>query len=501
MNNNITATAEQLPDKVETVPKVEVLTGEVATARKDYFEPIFNGLMRPHDFTLLTRGGNAGIEIYDEIERDCHAFAVLQKRKMAVIAREWALKSASDAPADKEASDGIKDMLGGMNFELARFNLLDAILKGHAEGEIVYHVDEEKRRIAPREIIAKNQRRFVFDEFSQLRLLTLENAVQGESVPDMKFIVHRSGAKDGNPYGLGMGTRLFWPCLFKRKLKQFWLVYADKFGNPTPVGEYPPTATAEQKQTLLDAIGAIANDSGVIIPQGMIIKLLEAQGRGGAQGVYDALMRYLDEEISEAVLGETMTTSAKSTGLNSGQANVHNEVRVELTKADADLLDETLNKTLIPWLCRINYPNAKPPKIWTDVSEAEDLKSRAERDEILNRIGYRLRPDAVKEIYGDFYDFVGPQPGGGGLPFAFAEQLVAPPLRMVDNLQRASEAAHMEMMRPVIELMGRVDSLQEFRDRLVGMFPTMPTTSLAHVIGQALVAADLAGRREIAQGR
>ena len=28
-------------------------------------------------------------KIYDEIERDCHAYGLLQKRKLAVVARPW----------------------------------------------------------------------------------------------------------------------------------------------------------------------------------------------------------------------------------------------------------------------------------------------------------------------------------------------------------------------------------------------------------------------------
>ena len=60
---------------------------EIATVTRDILQPIFMGLLANQDDTLLTRGGGKGLKIYDDIERDCHAFAVLQKRKMAVIAR------------------------------------------------------------------------------------------------------------------------------------------------------------------------------------------------------------------------------------------------------------------------------------------------------------------------------------------------------------------------------------------------------------------------------
>jgi len=40
---------------------------------------------------------------------------------------------------------------------------------------------------------------------------------QGVELPERKFIVHTVGGKEGLPFGLGVGGRLFWPVLFKRK--------------------------------------------------------------------------------------------------------------------------------------------------------------------------------------------------------------------------------------------------------------------------------------------
>ena len=63
--------------------------------------------------------------------------------------------------------------------------------------------------------------------------------VEGEELPDRKFIIHSVGGKDGSPYGLGVGHRLFWPVFFKRQGISFWLIFAEKFGTPTAVGKYP----------------------------------------------------------------------------------------------------------------------------------------------------------------------------------------------------------------------------------------------------------------------
>lgn len=483
--------------KQQTVP---VLTGEVASAAKNYFEPVFNGLLRPHDETLLSRGGSHGIWIYDEIERDCYTYSVLNKRKMSIISREWTLDAASDAPADQEAADGIQQMLLNMPFDQVCLQLLDAILKGFAVGEVMWQPKDNL--MVPVNVFGRDQRRFVMDEDYQPKLLTLNHPVYGEPVPDKKFIVHRFGAKDNNPYGLGLGTMLFWPVYFKRQGIQFWLIYADKFGNPTTWGTYPAGATQEQKQALLDAMSAIATDAGVAVPQGMEIKLLEATGSAGARGTYDTLTTFLNDEINIAVLGETMTTvSRTSGGMGSGQATVQNEVRLELTKADADLLSGTLNRTLIAWCTELNYPNATPPLLWWDVSEPDDLIARANRDKALDTIGYRITPDAVKNVYGDDYVFVGratgPNPIAGGV--SLAEQQPLPVAALINHLESRSAAALRPMFDPILQLVEQAQSLEEIRDGLGRMYPTLDSSRLAELMSEAMASAHLQGRAEIQQ--
>lgn len=500
-----TAGAEPAP-ATETQPLDRAaLTGVVASAAKNYFEPVFDGLLRPHDDTLLTRGSGKGLWIYDELERDCHVYAVMQKRKMSVIGREWQLDPASDSTADKAAADGIRTMLESLPFDRICLQLLDAILKGFAVGEVIWAPQDNY--MAPVQILGRDQRRFVMDEYGRARLLTLAEPVYGEALPAMKFIVHRFGSKDNNPYGLGLGTRLFWPAWFKRQGVQFWLTFADKFGNPTIWGTYAPGSTAAQKQTLLDAMSAASSDAGIAVPSGMDLKLLETARSAGAGGTYDTLMAFLNEEISVAVLGETMSTSARQgSGLGSSQAAVQNEVRLELTKADADLLADTLNSTLIRWCTTLNFPSAQPPCLYWDVSEPQDTKAMADRDQVLSQMGYRLTPDAVKELYGDYYADNGAFAGAPLMspdisPVALAQARVSPALQLTENLESRSKTALKPLFDPILALVEHADSLEEIRDGLTQLYPDMNADRLATLMRDGMATAYLAGRFEVDEGR
>ena len=207
----------------------KVLKNEIASAARDILQPVFMGILRNQDDTLLSRGGSKGLAIYDDIERDAFAHAVIHKRKMAVVSYPWQVDPASNALKDKKAAELVKAQLTAINFDKLTMDLLDAVLKGFSIGEVVWNSNGSEIYIE--RVIPRNQRRFVFDEARQVRMLTMQNQLKGEELPQRKFIVHSVGAKDGSPYGLGIGAKLFWPTYFKRQNITFWLAFADKFGS------------------------------------------------------------------------------------------------------------------------------------------------------------------------------------------------------------------------------------------------------------------------------
>lgn len=488
----------------EQKPTVEL--NEVATVQRDITFPYFGGRLTNRDDTLATRGGAKGIAIYDAIERDGEAYGLLQKRKLAVMARPWKVTPASDSPLDKRAADICSRQLEAINFDLLTVNLLDAILKGYAVGEIMWAI--QGGEIVAEEMIARDQRRFVFDDKRELRMLTLENLLEGEQLPERKFIAHSFGGKDGTPYGLGLGTRLFWYVFFKRQDITFWLTFLDKFGSPTAVGKYPPGTQPAEQTKLLAALAAIAQDTGVIVPEGMLIELLEAT-RNGSTDAYEKLAKYMDEQMSVIVLGETATTSSRGASLGSGGvAQVHNEVRLELVRADADLLSSTLNQTLLTWITEFNVPGATPPTVYRVVEEPKDLVGQAERDKSLYEMGFRPSLAYINDTYGGEWTEAPrplnalPLPGAGpaaGAQFAEALNARFPDQAALDQAIDAIPAAALQvqaegMLAPVMALLKSGASFQEVAYKLGEAYPRMSTTAFEELLERAIFVADLWGR-------
>lgn len=507
----------------------QVVRSEIATVELDITYPAYSGIMRITDPTLLARAGGLGIRLYDEIELDPHVYSVMQKRKMAVIARPWIVEPASSSRADKKAADLVRDQLNNMassellgeeaevpvggNFDMMCLAQLDAIMKGYSVGEVMWDVIDGD--IVATEVRARNQFRFNFDDQFRLRLKTLNNFIPGDELPGRKFVVHTFGAKDSNPLGLGLGSRLYWPAYFKRNGIVFWSTYLDKFGSPTPVGKYAPGSDKITQNQVLAAVESIAQDMGVVMPNDATLEFLEAKRAGTV--TYEQFVKYMDDQISECVLGETMTTSARGgAGLNAGgQAQVQNEVRMELVKADADLLSSTLNATLVPWISRYNMPNANPPRVWRTVEETKDLGAQATRDKAIFDMGYRPTLDYIQETYGgEWTDMKAVPPTGNNqaIPLpntpdatdalaAFSDpENPTPPQAMSREMSSQAGDPWKAVVDHIGSLVQNAKSLSDLKRAIEDAYSGLPLDDLRAVQSMGYAAAQLAGLDEVESG-
>lgn len=375
-------------------PAMPELDTEIANRQRDPFETDYLGVLRSNDPLLLEKGQH--VELYRDLKRDGKVFSTLQKRIGALVGREWTVKPVADGgEADAET---LTDILQAINFDQLCRDLLDALIMGYSVSEIVWTVVEN--RIVPKRIVKRRQRRFVYvqvDENAgpQLRLLTKENMLSGLELPDRKFIVHRCNPEDDNPYGTGLGLQLYWPVFFKRKGIISWNKLNDRFGAPTPWGKYPRNANPKEKSTLFEALRAISNDGVVMTPEGMQLELLESKLTGSVS-TQQSLCEYMDDWIAEVVLGQEARASGGKTGAASKERAA---VRLDLVQADSDLLSETLNSTLIAWLCE--YNGLAPCLVYRQIKEEEDKKAESEADKNVAEMGFELEEEAVREKYGD----------------------------------------------------------------------------------------------------
>jgi len=469
----------------------------------------------PSDDTLLTRGGgNAnGLKLYDELERDPKVWETLQKRKLALTSRNWkvAPPEGDTSRAAKKAADMVSAQLTAMGFDQLTTNMLDATLKGISVHEIMWRregseiVADEAIDVQPWVLQFKlnpDEDEYLFARCG-VRLLTPRNSSDGEKVPHRKFLIHRFGAKYNNPWGLGLGTRLFWPVFFKRQGIQFWLAFAERFGSPVPVGKYPNNATAGEKSTLRAALRAFQQEASIMVPQGMEITLLEAAKSG--IDTYDRLCKYMDDQSAGVVLG-------KSGGVGSGgqlaaNITIENEVRLELVKADADLLSDTLRRQLVRWIIDYNMPGAPYPNIMRVIDEPADLDKLASTKKTLFEMGFKPTLESIQQDFGGDYIELPPAASKAGASAAiatpeFAEAATPADQAAVDALLSSLaggplQAMMEKMLSPVIAAVRASGDHQAALEKLTELFPDVPLDDLQQSLARALFALDTWGRLNV----
>lgn len=352
---------------------------------------VSTALLPPQDTVLTgTLGGNYAR--YQELLRDPQVFSCWQQRQLAVLACETEVIAGGTKREDRKAADFIDETINHIGFDNVTEKMHYGRFYGYAVGECIWAIDGGK--VYAEKIKVRKQRRFRFDADEKLRLLTRESP-NGELLPDQKFWTFQVGGdNDDEPYGLGLAHNLFWPVWFKKNDIKFWLYFLEKFGQPTAWGQHDVSASKEEKDKLLAAIEAIQNDTGIVTPKGTLIEFLEASRSGSAD--YEQFLEYCDKSISKVILSQTMTTDD---GGSYSQSKVHENVAQHIIKADADLLCSSFNNTVVRWLTDWNFPGAAYPKVWRRVEQEEDVTSRAKREDLIVKWGYRPSIKYLEDIY------------------------------------------------------------------------------------------------------
>ncbi len=349
---------QQVAKKEQRLPRHggRVLAGVARDVTIPHYSP--GDALPVMDPTLEARG--VALSAYRELLRDARVRTVLGKRKAKVLRREWTVEPASEEARDVEIAEAVRRMLADLPFDAICRRLLDAQLFGYAVAEVIWGVNDDGL-IAPRRILSRKPERFMFDRDWQPRLLTPAQPLHGEALPPRKFIVHRYEAEDSNPYGLGLGSTLYWHVLFKREGVAFWMHFLEKFTSPTPVARYPQGLPDAEVSKLMQSLRDLVQRGVLAVPIGTELDLLEAK-RAGEAG-YEAWCRYWDEQTAEVVLGSTLGTNVGNVG-SKAAAETHVEESEIIADEDADQLANTLNDQLIRWIVELNWPDATPPTIW-----------------------------------------------------------------------------------------------------------------------------------------
>ncbi|MBF0424322.1 MAG: DUF935 family protein [Magnetococcales bacterium] len=462
------------------------------------------GLLIPEDPIRRTRG--ATLDLYEEVLRDDQVASTLQQRRLAVAGQPWQVTPGDESDGARAAADFIHATLERIDWDDVTDRMLYARFYGFSVAECLWKIGSSGL-VELDQLRVRDVRRFGFGAQMDLRLLTF-GSLFGEPLPDKKFWLVSCGASHHDePYGLGLAYWLYWPVYIKRQCMRLWLRMQEKFAAPTALGKFPQGASEEERRQLLSAILAIQSDAGITMPEGMQVELLEAT-RGGSAG-YQELVHIINAAIAKIVLSQTMTTDQ---GASLAQARVHMDVRHELVEADADLIDNSFNRTVVAWLTAWNFPGVAPPTVHRVMDEPEDMLKRSERDKNIFALGYRPTLKQIEAVYGDGWEAIplpAPVPTGApAAPAAFSEPPAATPAAapakdeapdqtaldaMLTGLDPEQSRQAMEgLLRPLFDL--AKNDPDAFMGRMLECYPTMDGSGLEELMTRMMFLAETWGR-------
>lgn len=272
-------------------------------------------------------------DMYDSASLDLHLSGVIAKRMRGVtkIPIEFRRNGVPD--------DAINNQIKSPWFKQLRKDLVMSEFWGftlvqfylNEEGNIRYDLINRKH----------------YDPIHR-KLLKYQGSMDGvpiDDFPDMLFV--------GSERDLGIYAELLPAVLYKRGDMSDWAQFCNIFG--MPIREYTYDAGDEEARcrVIADARRQGAN-AAYIHPKESELKLVEAGNKTGSSDLYRTFAEYWDSKMSIRVLGNTLTTDAKSTGTQA-LGSVHKEEEDEMNSDDRDFILDILNYDMRPIFASLGF--------------------------------------------------------------------------------------------------------------------------------------------------
>lgn len=332
-------------------------------------------------------------------EKYLHYASQLQTRKLAITGEELEVLPGDDTDEAQVIADAfLEEVVEQECFSDFLLDLLDAIGKGYSV--VQPHWDTKVTPWVPREYEWLDPRYFCYDRATLTELRLRDQAhVDGIPLPT-GLITHCPRLRTGVVVRAGMARPASVAYLFQSATASQWQVFSETFGMPLRIAYYDPlTSTEDEILALKTALINIGHNAAALLPVGQKIEGLDLRRPTSGDNVFQDLIKYWDELISKLVLGQTMTSD--STGKRGAQAEVHNDVRLDIKRADARSLCGTLRKHLVVPFVLWNYgPNAPIPKLSIAVDPAEDLNQLSLALAPLIKVGLRVKQQEILDRFG-----------------------------------------------------------------------------------------------------
>ncbi|HRI81395.1 MAG TPA: DUF935 family protein [Opitutaceae bacterium] len=333
-----------------------------------------------HDMLRAAESGNTDrlFQLYMEIViSDSHIQGRLADRKEAVTS-----DTLSVQPYDKKNADDVRaaelvklELTQHDDWDVACNHLLDAVLWPVAVVEKTFkpslvpglRYQLGSLTIVPQQLLTYMDGRL---QLKETDTLGRPNATRLDP-EETRYIIHRGHLLSAVPdnWGGPMRSIVFW-WLLSAMGRDWWARFLDRYGAPFLVGKYDQAD--DDSRTIMERAFALCTKLGaIVVSKETDVEIKQAAASDSGQA-YQVFVELCNREKSKLILGETLSSDAQATGMNSGTSAAQGEKRQDKRQSDARRLGACLRTQLIKQFLQINgIPGRPPTLVWGAISATE----------------------------------------------------------------------------------------------------------------------------------
>lgn len=328
---------------------VEVFLG----LRRKRFAPVIASGLTPERLVSIFGDVERGkldefLTLAKELEKhDPHYRSVMGVRKLSVLKRKVVVTPASEDSRDVFVAEEVEELVKQPEWLWLSLHALDALGKGYSCTELIWDFSEGQ---AWPKFKKRDPRDFTLEPNTLGRVVRkIPGTGEVEDLPFGKYVVHSPSLIDGSPVDGALAITEAILYLYGALALHDMGDFLERFGTPTLLAEY---LSEGQRQEVLDGLAALSRAGYGAVPSGVKVEALDGARMGGGEKLHDMVIRLLDEQKSKLVLGQTMTSD---NGSSRAQAEVHDEVKDDITDFDCWALSVTQQQQIVDVWRQLNY--------------------------------------------------------------------------------------------------------------------------------------------------
>ncbi len=336
--------------------------------------------------------GKDSEEVYNNVRlmnrTSLHLWGVMQTRILAILSlRQEVIGEGEEADFVKAVIENLKGFEVTYLFQL----LLSSITSGFAVSEKVW--GEFEGKWIYKELLTHAIKYFGFNKKNELVRIDVDPE---KVLSDTTFDVLTFMMENNNRFGEALYEKVYWYWYMSKEASKFWAIFTERNVAPLLVVTYDKSKVPKDVQKDLDEfLQDLRNQTTAVFPKEVVFDVLSKMKEGEVNS-YEKFTKYLDDKISIAVLGQTLTTAHGESGSYALGA-VHERIKNDILNADILMLEEFVNDFIIRPLIDFNFPNAEAYPKWKIIENKQINKK--EMAEVLKIVVGDLKYPEVPKTY------------------------------------------------------------------------------------------------------